>query len=54
MKKNSITIVKVISEWKKRPDRDTQQKFGILTPGKKMVMAIVEIAGQKMTRHMQV
>ncbi len=49
-----MKVVSIISEWKKRPDRETQQKFGILTPGKKMVQAIVEIAGKHVTRHIAV
>lgn len=49
-----MKIVKIISEWKKRPTYQAQQKHGRLLPGQKMVEAIVEIKGRTYTRHLAV
>lgn len=49
-----MKVIKIISEWRKRPTYKMMKTNGFFGPHQKMVMAIVEIAGQRFTRHIAV
>lgn len=50
-----MKIIKIISEWKKRPTPDAQAKNGKVGYGDKMIMAIVQFGnGRSHTRHIKV
>ena len=48
-----MKIISIISEWAKKPKSASQQSHGFVPSYKKMVEAIVEINGCRMTKHIQ-
>lgn len=48
---NRMKIIKIISEWKKLLSKASMEKFGRPSYGSKIVEAIVEVGGERFTRH---